>query len=319
MSVDVAVGYPQYAGMDIRYIPQKFAPKMVYDFYQKAVTPAMTNQNYESMAASGDSVIIRKRPKGVVSKYVKGQGWGNVDVPHAEPITMPLDQANVYTFDVNEVDEKQADIVLSPEFLAGVKQEQVVYVDKVFFAAIALLAGAKNSGSGAGNDSGTLELGTLADPILVNHHNALEVYTRISLAFDEYSVDEDQRGVAIPPWFRRMLIMTKKLSSASIMGDDVSVLRNGRIGTIERLTAYMTRNLPVTNGVTQIVAMHKSAVTFATQLLSNKVMPNPAGPAGTRYSGIQVFGFMAVLPIGLITMCVAPDPADASLYATDEG
>lgn len=317
MSVAVTAGYPQYSGLDIQYIPKKFAPKMVYDFYQKAVTPAMTNSNYEGMTDSGDSVIIRKRPKGVVSKYTKGQGWGTVDVPHAEPITMSLDQANVYAFDVNEVDEKQADIVLAPEFLASVKQEQVIDVDKTFFAAAVQLADAKNQGATGGNDTGNLVFGTLADPILVNHRNSLEVLTRLGQGFDEYSVDEDGRAVAIPPWFRRMLINNKSLASASIMGDDTSVLRNGRVGTIERMAIHMTRNLPVTNGVTQILATHKSAITFATQIVSNKVMPNPQGPAGTRYSGIMVYGFAAVLPIGVFTMCVAPDPADAGYYLTD--
>ncbi len=319
MSVPVAAGYPQYSGVDVQYIPHLYAPQMIHQYYQSAVAPGIGNTKYEGqIKKQGDSVIIRVRPLGNVSAHTKGGGWGTIVAPVAAPITLPIDNAYKYVFVVDDIDEVQADIVLAPEFIAAQVQDMTVLIDQIVFAAIPGKAAAVNKGATAGRDSLNINLGTEANPILINHRNSLHYMTLMGQIWDEQSVGDEGRHIVMPPWYRIALLNNKRLQSASIMGDDTSVLRNGRIGKIDRSEYHLSRNLlRGINNSTHIIGVQKEAFTFATQLVSNKVMENPQGPTGKLYSGVQVFGFEATLPTGIIDMVVAPDPADEAYYNAD--
>jgi hypothetical protein len=60
---------------------------------------------------------------------------------------------------------------------------------------------------------------------------------------DERNIPETGRWLVIPPWAAGM-IKKSDLRNASISGDGSSLLRNGRLGMIDRFTLYASNLLP---------------------------------------------------------------------------
>jgi hypothetical protein len=74
-------------------------------------------------------------------------------------------------------------------------------------------------------------------------------------------------------------------------------MRNGRIGMIDRFTAYTSNNLPrVTDGANQcydILAGHKNGLTFASQLVKTETL-RAESTFGNIMRGLQVFGYKVI-------------------------
>ena len=87
-------------------------------------------------------------------------------------------------------------------------------------------------------------------------------------------------------------------------GDAVSPMRNGRLGVIDRFTLYKTNQIATTadgGGETayNIMAGTRDAITFASQLVENRTIPNP-DDFGDLMEGLQVYGYKAAKPEALV-------------------
>lgn len=82
--------------------------------------------------------------------------------------------------------------------------------------------------------------------------------------------------------------MQSNLAQAQFMGDDKSMVRNGKIGMIDRFMVYVTNQLPAAAATQDywggaagtaarrvLLAGHKSAVTFASQMTKLETLRNP--------------------------------------------
>lgn len=81
-------------------------------------------------------------------------------------------------------------------------------------------------------------------------------------------------------------------------GDATSILRNGRLGMIDRYTIYSSRNLNVSSGVYDIIFGHPSILAFASQLVKNETLPDP-DDFGKLHRGLQVYGYKVINDDGL--------------------
>lgn len=302
MSVAASAGYPQYADTAINYIPQLFAKTTLVKYYSKSVVPAITNTKYEGVIRDqGDEVIIRTRPDITVFDYKKGQQL-NPETPSSPPIKLLIDKAKAYDFVIDAIDEKQADIVLSDEFTSDASEAQRIEVDTDVLGAVYADASAENKGATAGKKSAAYDMGATGSPISLTKTNIIEYLTTIGTLLDEQDVPEDGRFVVLPAW-ARWLIMNSDLKNASLTGDAQSLIRRGRIGEVDRLTIYMSNLLSTTvdgaDTVTNIIAGHKDAVTFASQMVKNEVVP-ASRTFGREYRGLQVYGYKVVKPEALV-------------------
>ena len=71
----------------------------------------------------------------------------------------------------------------------------------------------------------------------------LDVLLRIGQVLDEQNIPEEGRWVVMPAWAGRM-IKQSELRQAYLSGDSVSMLRNGRLGMVDRFTVYISNLLP---------------------------------------------------------------------------
>ena len=73
--------------------------------------------------------------------------------------------------------------------------------------------------------------------------------------------------------------------SASIMGDAESVFRNGKLGTLDRFTVYISNNMSIVDDVNchqkrRICLATKGYDGFASQMTQMETLPNPQDPFG---------------------------------------
>ena len=92
----------------------------------------------------------------------------------------------------------------------------------------------------------------------------------------------------IPAWMATK-IKRSELRDSSLTNDGMSVLRNGRIGMIDRFTLYTSNLLLNSSREFTIYAGHPHAMTFASQLTKVETL-RAESTFGTLMRGLQVYG-----------------------------
>jgi hypothetical protein len=163
--------------------------------------------------------------------------------------------------------------------------------------------GALNKGATAGQQSAAFNLGTAGAPLTVTKDGAsattsvVDLIVDMGTVLDEANVPESDRYLIIPA---RMagLIKKSELKDASLTGDSITPVRNGRLGMIDRFTLYVSHNLNVASGKTSIIAGHKMGFTFASQMTEMETL-RAQSTFGNIIRGLQVYGYKVVKPEAL--------------------
>lgn len=299
MSYPIVTGSPTLSG---NFIPEVWSGKTLIKFYQSTIFGDIANTDYEGeISQYGDKVKIRTIPDIEINDYVidmdldyKKQAGGVVE--------LLIDQGKYYAFPINAVEQHQADIPYMEKWTDDAGQQMSIKIDRDILADIPADASADNSGATAGKISGSYNMGVTGTPLQVSKSNILEVIVDMGSVLDEQDAPQSDRWLAFPAAFCG-LIKKSDLKDASITGDGKSILRNGLIGSIDRFKIYSSNNLSFStdgsNSVCNTMAGHKSALTFASQLVENEVIPNPKD-FGKLMRGLQVYGYKVVKPEALV-------------------
>jgi hypothetical protein len=178
-------------------------------------------------------------------------------------------------------------------------------------------ATAKNRGTGAGRISGNINLGVNGTPVTLTKTNVIDYIILLGQVLDEQNIPETGRWIVLPSW-ATSLLKRSDLRDASLTGDSTSVLRNGRLGMIDRFTVYGSNLVPnsVTDGLAgndsdgaaHIYAGHKAALTFASQLTEMEVIRSER-TFGNLMRGLQVYGRAITDSTAIAELYAKPDPA----------
>ena len=196
----------------------------------------------------------------------------------------------------------QADYNYTEDWTRDASEQLKINIDTHVLANIYGDVHASNAGLTAGVKSGGFNMGVTGTPVQATKANIVDYIADMGAVLDEQSVPENGRFVVLPPWACN-LIKKSDLKDASLAGDGTSILRNGRVGMIDRFEIYMSNLLDTTvdgaNTVTNIVFGQKTALTFASQLLKNEGPMRSEKAFGDLYRGLQVFGYKVVKPEAL--------------------
>ena len=306
-----AQSYNPYSGTNYPnlhnvFIPEVWSGTLIEKFYAATVFGAIANTDYEGeIKTLGDTVKIRQVPDITISDYTLGAGI-TYEVPTKAVIELEVNKAKSFAFQVNKVDEMQADIDQMSKWAEASSEELKVAVDSAVLAGMLGTAAAANRGADAGAITGGasgvgVDLGATTTPVAITKDNAIEFILRMGLVLDEQNVPETGRWVVIPARYA-MNLKASDLKDASITGDGQSVLRNGRLGMIDRFEVFVSNQLPrgatsasLTGSEIAVYAGHKKGLTFASQILDTETLPNPAD-FGSLVRGLQVFGQKTVKP-----------------------
>ena len=294
MGFPVAAGRPNYSG---NFIPEIWSGKLIENFYDATVLAAISNTNYEGeIRRMGDTVNIRTTPEITIKTYVKGQTL-SVENPDKPKIQLVIDKGEYFACIEDDVDKVQSDINMMDTWSKDASERMKIKIDQRVLTDILPSISALNKGASAGRITGNIDLGTTGSPVAITKTNVLEYIVDIGTVLDEANCPEGNRFLIIPA---KMAGMIKKsdLKDASLTGDSVSVLRNGRLGMIDRFTVYVSHNLSVTSGKFSIISGHKMGFTFASQMTEMESL-RAESTFGNVIRGLQVYGYQVVKPEAL--------------------
>jgi len=161
---------------------------------------------------------------------------------------------------------------------------------------------ADNAGATAGRISNNINLGSTGASLAMTKDNIIDYIVDCGIVLDEQNVPQDGRFLILPAW-ACALVKKSELKDASISGDGTSMLRNGRMGMVDRFTLYMSNLLAVTtdgaNQVTNMIAGHRSGLTFAAQMTKMETLRHPTR-FGDLTRGLKVYGYEVIKPESLV-------------------
>jgi len=307
MAFPTAGGRPDYSG---NFIPEIWSGKLIENFYDATVLASISNTDYEGeIRQMGDTVNIRTTPEITIKTYAKGQTL-SVENPDKPKIQLVIDKGEYFACVEDDVDKVQSDIQLMDTWSKDASERMKIKIDQRVLTDILPDIAATNKGGSAGRISGNINLGTTGTPAALTKDGAsstiavVDYLVDLGTVLDEANCPEGDRFVVIPA---KMAGMIKKsdLKDASLTGDSTSILRNGRLGMIDRFTVYMSHNLAVTSGKFSIIAGHKMGFTFASQMTNMETLRSET-TFGNIIRGLQVYGYKVVKPealaMGVVTL-----------------
>ena len=307
MGVPIASGLPDYgpAGT-INFNPELYSAKLVEKFYKTTVFGEIASTDYEGeIAGYGAQVKIRTIPDVTVSDYVVGAGL-NPQYPTNNSVTLAIDQAKSFAVALSTVDSRQSDLDLADIFANDGSIQLRIAADADMLTTIPADVAAANSGNTAGADSANINLGSSTTPRTVSKTDVVDFIVDCGTVLDEQNVSDEGRWMVAPPWFIA-LIKKSDLRIASLAGDGVSILRNGKVGEIDRFTIYQSRNLLTQTSpgpASYVMFGHSAGLTFASQIVECQMIDNP-NDFGYIIRGLMVFGYEVIGPKYVGTAVVA--------------
>lgn len=305
------------------FIPTLWSAKLNQKFYKATVFGEIANTSYEGeISGMGDKVVINNRPDITINDYQVGTSL-SYQVPTPSTVELPIDRAKYFAFQVNDVVAHQAQPKLMDMFSDDASMQMKISIDSSVLLGTATKQGiwndvpAANQGATAGAITGGYNLGTATAPVALTAANVLATLTALAGVLDEQNIPETDRWLVIDP-LTRQILMQSNLAQAQFMGDDKSMVRNGKIGMIDRFTVYVSNQLPKAAATQDyfgaaaagtakrrlILAGHKSAVTFASQMTKMETVRNPSD-FGDYIRGLNVYGWKTIIPTGLASALVA--------------
>lgn len=285
-------------------------------------------------------MIINNIPSITIRDYTVGNNL-NYEVPAGNTVELAIAKAKYFGVNVSDVLDFQAQPMLMDMFTTDAAKQMAITVDTdvLKFSVDTGYGWSKadtpsttgsglNAGSLAGFRSASFNLGGAggaynastnpfgAAPLTLSTSNILTTITGLASVLDEQNVPDTDRFLVISPAVR-YLLMNSNLQQAYLTGDSQSVLRNGKIGTIDRFSVYVSNLLPTAaagqnfdatttgtgiaaNAVARkcMVAGHKSAITFASQITKVESLQNP-NDFGNLVRGLNVYGYKTIKPEAL--------------------
>lgn len=296
MSYPVSPGRPNYSG---NFIPEIWSGKLIENFYDATVLAAISNTDYEGEIRSfGDTVNIRTTPEITIRDYVKGQSL-TVENPDKPKIQLVIDKGEYFACVEDDVDQVQSDINLMDTWSKDASERMKIKIDQRVLTDLLPDIAATNKGATAGEQSASFDLGTTASPLQVTKDGAsstvavIDLMVDIGTVLDEANCPEQDRFIVIPAKMAG-LIKKSDLRDASLTGDATSIVRNGRLGMIDRFTVYVSHNLKVdSGGKYNLIAGHKMGFTFASQMTNMETIRSET-TFGDIIRGLQVYGYKVV-------------------------
>jgi len=281
-----------------KFLPDVWSGKLAVKFYASTCMSEITNNDWEGeIKDQGDKVFIRSTPSITISDYQKGMTLSS-QVPTSTPIELNIDKGKYFQVVIDDVDAVQTDIRLMNAFTDDASEQMKLSIERQMFAAVFSSAAAANKGATAGAISGNINLGITATPVSITKTNVVDHIVDMGLCLDENDVPETGRWIILPA---SMIARLKKsdLKDASAMGDGTSVLRNGRVGMIDRFTVYSSNNLSVASGKYNIMAGTRDAISWAAQITKMETL-RAQTTFGDIVRGLNVYGYSVTKPEALV-------------------
>ena len=280
MAYSSSSGSFSFASGEQHFIPEVFSKKLQAKFYAQTMLSEVTTNEYEGeISGLGNKVNIRSVPAVTVADYTGSLSYADVT---SGTIELNIDKAKSYAFKVDDILREQADIDFMNEAANDAAQNMKIAIEQDVFANVA-----------AGSSLTDIN----ATPSNLTSSNILGFILDAGQTLDENNIPEDNRYMIISP-AAATLLKQSELRQAYLTGDNVSPLRNGFIGTVDRFNMYVSNNLVTASGVTSGLYGHPKAIAYASQM-TNTESVRLESSFGDGVRGLAVYGYKVVLPTAI--------------------
>lgn len=291
----VAAGITSHSG---NLTPEIWSGKTLVKFYTATVFAAISNTDYEGeIKNAGDTVHIRTIPDITINDYYIGQDL-KYERPKTTVIDLLIDKGKSYALAINDVEKMQSDIAYVEKWTDDAGEQMAIKIDYGILGDVYADVDSSNAGASAGKKSSSIDLGASGAPVPFDKTNILDYIVDCGTVLDEQDIPQTMRWMVLPAIFCGM-IKKSDLKDASLAGDGTSIMRNGRLGTIDRFMLYSSNQITTTTDgadtVQNCIFGHPAALTFASQLVKNETLKNP-WDFGDLLRGLQVYGYKVIKP-----------------------
>lgn len=289
-------------------IPTLYSKKLLERFYDASIAPQISNTDYEGEIRNmGDKVIMNRVPAININPYRIGDTL-TYQRPPTEVTELNIDQGHYWGFSLDDVQNQQQMLDMLGPWAEDASERLKITVDTNILTYLLGRCLPANRGATAGRISANINLGTAQAPREIGNAggtqvNPIDLIVDLGTVLDEQNIPEASRKLVVPAWFAGM-IKKSELRDASLAGDSTSIVRNGRIGTIDRFEVYVSNLLPRPPGAvgapenSTIYAIHPRAMTFATQLTKTEKL-RAESTFGDLMRGLLVYGRQVIYPEAL--------------------
>lgn len=301
------------------FIPEIWSGKLVEKFYASTVLAAISNTDYEGeIKNQGDKVKIRTKPTITIADYEADMELA-LQRPSGNVVDLLIDKGKYFNTILDDVMDVQSDLNLLSMWSDDAAEQMKITIDTAVLAGILNQATATyNRGASAGKISGNINLGvTSSGPLSivarspgVGDVEIVDAILRLGQVLDEQNIPETGRWLVLPTWAATLIKMSE-LREAYLSGDGTSMLRNGRIGMVDRFTLYTSNLLPagvaggLAAGEYAMYAGHSHGLTFASQMTKMETLRSEM-TFGTILRGLQVYGYKVVDGQALAQAIITP-------------
>jgi hypothetical protein len=283
------------------FIPAIWSGKLIEKFYNATVLTAISNTDYAGeIRNQGDVIKIRTKPTITIKDY-RADGLLELERPQGNVVELTIDKGKYFSLILDDVMEVQTDLNVMNMWSDDAAQQFKIKIDTDVLLGMLGQMHAKNKGTTAGMISSSINLGVTTTPLAlvatdpgVGEVDVLDAILRLGQVLDEQNVPETGRWVVMPTW-AASLIKRSELRQAYLSGDSVSMLRNGRIGMIDRFTLYTSNLLPG----------HAHGLTFASQIAKVETIRSEM-TFGNILRGLQVYGYKVLDGTAVAQAIVTP-------------
>uniref|UniRef100_A0A6M3XRR8 Putative coat protein n=1 Tax=viral metagenome TaxID=1070528 RepID=A0A6M3XRR8_9ZZZZ len=296
MAIQAVAGTVQHSGV---FIPELWSTKLLVKFYASCVLASISNTDYSGEIKNvGDVVKIRQTPDITIRSYTKNSNLVH-QRPESSVVEFPISYAKYFDFIADDIDVYQSDIKIMTNWAEDAAQQMKITIEDGsdsdgVFANVYADAHASNKGASAGAKSGDINMGSSGAPLAVTKTDILDQIVDVNTVLSEQNVPETQRWMVVPVWFCGM-ILKSDLKDASLAGDGTSILRNGRIGLIDRTEIFESNLLySTTDGsytVWHAIGGQRHALSFAAQMTKVEHLDKVESTFGSIVRGLNVYGY----------------------------
>lgn len=259
--------------------PTIWTREVLFSLKNQLVATNLVNFDYQGdITNAGDTVRINTPNAISVDDYT----GADIDFETITSATQSLeiDQAKYFAFNVDDVDQAQANINLMQTYMVEAAHALAKTGDTFLFSSFAEATHDIDTGN-------------------FTSSNAYEQLTEAGKLLSESDVPEQGRWVVIDPAGYKSLSNDTAFQRASALGDDTS--RLGFMGMAAGFNVFMSNNLPIVSGSPdrkQYLFGHRIAITMAEQINNVEATRREAG-FGDRVKGLHLYGKKTVRPNAL--------------------
>ncbi len=313
--VPSSAGYPVYS----RLSTPIFAKNLVARYHFGALTTEITGNNMlpPEIKTTGNEVVLFREPEAEIRTYQKNQPLEHSELK-TDSIHMTIDRAKYWSLKLDDVDKLQ--IQDYNKWVNGFKDNASLKFDKEvsreLLLELPIKASPYNKGSCAGIKTGSYNLGKVGAPLSFRPDNMAQIMAMLKAVLTEQEV-AGRDLFLILPYQAQTLIFHKDspLYSVCISGlNKSSVLSNGeKWEDIVGFKILFANDMPIyrdpiTGELTYtIIAGHKDATAFVTQLRKNRAIDGGYQSFDSYWQGLQVYGFDVIQPESLAIAYVKID------------